>query len=87
MRRRTELYDVTDNDNYIGIGAPMKVSRRYGVVYNFAYRLVMDAYKRNEEMDLLIAKQDNTIILLSSIPDMGILMLGGDDNSVWLKER
>ena len=84
--RRIELYDVTNSDNYIGLGAPIKASRGYRAVYNFAYRLVMDAYKRNDEMDLLIVKQDNTGILLSSIPEIGILMLS-DDNIVWLKKR
>ena len=84
---RVELYDVTNSDDYIGPGAPMKVSRIYRFVYNFSYRMVRDAYKRNEEMDLLIVKQDNTVTMLSSIPDMGILLLGSAGNSVWIKER
>lgn len=83
-----KVYDITSSD--IGVGYPERIvvsSTREA--YSIAYGRVRYAYKRNENLDLLLLGENNFSMILSSIPNLGILIgsMGSKRSSTWAKEE
>ena len=83
---KCRLHDITSN-NAIGFGAIICVKPTVKNMYYYAYRVARKAYKRNKEVNLLISSYGGKLIMtISSIPELGLLIIG-NRHSTWVKEE
>lgn len=79
-----KLHDIT-GDDIIGWGL-IQIEINVRSVYTNAYRIVRKAYNSKKEMDLLITSDDEKqVMILSSIPKLGLLIVG-KGGCTWVKE-
>lgn len=83
---KCKLYDITNND-IIGYGKIIRIESTIKDMYYNAYRMVRKAYNRKKELDLLIVSSNSkSVMILSSIPNIG-LMMTTNAKTTWAKEN
>lgn len=80
-----KLYDITGVEDYMGFGLEIVTRNSLRVMIRIAYRIIREVYKSNAQMDLSITG-DNFSMMISSIPNLGIVLIGNNHNVCWTKE-